>query len=356
MSEVISIQIDLQRPRFRLNGALSLPSEGISVLFGPSGSGKTTLLRCVAGLENAFIGHIKIGDQTWFDSAHGIDLAVWRRSIGYVFQEASLFDHLSVKQNLHYGLKRIKGSRQSADDLSACIELLGIGDLLNRHPASLSGGEQQRVAIARALATRPQLLLLDEPLAALDEKRRQEIMPWLERLRDELKIPMLYVTHSSREAARLGNHMVLIDNGSVSQSGPLNRVMTHLQDQDISVLWTAQVTQIDAQWQLAHVSFEGTTMVIADSNLSIGQRVRMRITARDVSLSTVKPVNTSIQNALLTRIVDICDGHEPSQALVTLSIGQNTLYALVSHKAVHHLALAREQTLWAQFKSVALLC
>lgn len=355
MTKAISIGIDLQRPAFELNVKLTLPSEGISVLFGPSGSGKTTILRCVAGLESTFNGHIAFGDQTWFDSDQGINLAVWRRSIGYVFQEASLFEHLTVQQNLQYGLKRVKGSSQAVHDLSTCIDLLGIGDLLKRQPTSLSGGQRQRVAIARALATQPQLLLLDEPLAALDQDRRQEIMPWLERLRDELKTPMLYVTHSHQEAARLGDHMVLLSNGDIQQTGPVNQMMAHLQDQDIGALLTAQVTEIDKQWQLAEICFEGTTLVIADRHLSIGQDVRVRIDARDVSLTTSEPVNTSIQNVLRTRIVSIQDGHEPSHALVTLACDQTMFYALVTHKAVQHLALAVEQVVWAQIKSVALL-
>ena len=355
VNEAINIRVDLQRPGFHLACDLSLPSAGITVLFGTSGSGKTTLLRCVAGLEHAFKGRIAIGEQTWFDSDLGIDLAVWRRPIGYVFQEASLFDHLSVKQNLHYGLKRIKDKSQANQELADCIELLGIGSLLDRQPMDLSGGERQRVAIARALATRPKLLLLDEPMAALDHKRRQEIMPWLERLRDELKIPMLYVTHSHQESARLANHMVLIDNGTVLEAGPLNQVMGQLNDPAISAIIEAKVSEIDTTWQLARVSFDDSSLWMDANHLSVDQTVRLQIAARDVSLSTTKPTHTTIQNALPARIVAIQKGIEPSQAVITLACGEATLFALVTHKAVQALDLAPEATVWAQVKSVALL-
>lgn len=360
VSADIHVRVDLQRPNFQLSCDLVLPGRGITVLFGPSGSGKTTLLRCVAGLELAFKGRIAIGPDTWLDSDQGIQRPVWRRPIGYVFQEASLFDHLSVRQNLHFGRKRSQthlGNPSSPASLSLeqCIGLLGIGDLLDRRPDHLSGGERQRVAIARALATHPQLLLLDEPMAALDEDRRQDILPWLERLRDELEIPMLYVTHSSLEAARLGDHLVLLENGCVKRSGALSTVFTHLADGDVATVLTARVVKKDPTWQLAELAFDEGTVWVTDTDLEVDQTVRLRIAACDVSISTSQPLNTSIQNLISGRIRAIQNDRQPSHALVTIGCGKTELCARITRKAVLTLNLSVEQTVWAQVKSVALL-
>jgi len=351
MSEGIQIRLDLDRLNFKLCCDLVLPDRGITILFGPSGSGKTTLLRCVAGLESTFKGRIAIGQDVWHDSEQKQISPVWQRPIGYVFQEASLFEHLSVQQNLNFGLKR----SQSKHPLEHSIELLGIGALLERRPESLSGGERQRVAIARALATDPRLVLLDEPMAALDEARRQDIMPWLERLRDELHTPMLYVTHSSQEAARLGDHMVLLENGKVTHSGAMADVFSHIDDQDTGAIITARVVSKDLPWQLAELAFDDNTIWAADNNLTINQTVRLRIAARDVSVSIREPLHTSIQNQIAGRVIAIENGRHPSHALVVIGCGKTQLYARTTRKAVHTLGLSVEQKVWAQIKSVALL-
>ena len=351
MSEAIQIRLDLERPNFKLCCDLVLPGRGITILFGPSGSGKTTLLRCVAGLESSFKGRIAIGQDIWHDSEQKQSSPVWQRPIGYVFQEASLFEHLSVQQNLNFGLKRSRSKRP----IARSIELLGIGPLLERRPESLSGGERQRVAIARALATDPRLLLLDEPMAALDEGRRQEIMPWLERLRDELHTPMLYVTHSSQEAARLGDHMVLLKNGQVTHSGAVTDIFRRIDDQDTSAILTARVVSKDLPWQLAELACDDITIWTADNDLAIDQTVRLRIAARDVSVSTSKPLNTSIQNQITGLITAIENDRHPSHALVTIGCGKTQLFARVTRKAVHTLGLSVEQKVWAQIKAVALL-
>ena len=351
MSDALQIRLDLERPNFKLCCDLVLPGRGITILFGPSGSGKTTLLRCVAGLESSFKGRIAIGQDIWHDSAQKQSSPVWQRPIGYVFQEASLFEHLSVQQNLNFGLKRSR----SKHPIAHSIELLGIGALLERRPESLSGGERQRVAIARALATDPRLLLLDEPMAALDEARRQEVMPWLERLRDELHTPMLYVTHSSQEAARLGDHMVLLKNGQVTHSGAVADVFRRVDDQDTSAILTARVVSKDLPWQLAELACDDITIWTADNDLAIDQTVRLRIAARDVSVSTSKPLNTSIQNQITGLITVIENDRHPSHALVTIGCGKTQLFARVTRKAVHTLGLSVEQKVWVQIKSVALL-
>ena len=217
MTSLISAKFDIDYGSFRLNVDLNLPGTGITVLFGPSGSGKTTLLRCIAGLQRASHGFLAINGDVWQNSDRGIFVPTHKRPLGYVFQEANLFPHLSVKGNLQFGLKRI--ASPSATDLQHILELLGIDHLLDRTPDRLSGGERQRIAIARALALNPKILLMDEPLAALDFKRKQEILPFLGRLHQELNIPVIYVTHSQQEVAQLADHIVIIEEGVTSQSG-----------------------------------------------------------------------------------------------------------------------------------------
>ncbi len=211
-------------PGFSLDADLSLPSRGVTALFGHSGSGKTTLLRCIAGLERAPHGFLRVNGDVWQDASTW--LPAYRRPIGYVFQEASLFPHLSVLGNLEFGLKR--SGQNDRTHLNHAIELLGIGHLLDRRPGRLSGGERSRVAIARALAITPKLLLMDEPLAALDEPRKQEILPYLERLRDEAQIPIVYVSHSVAEVARLSDTLVILEGGKVRAAGPTIELMHRL--------------------------------------------------------------------------------------------------------------------------------
>jgi molybdate transport system ATP-binding protein len=220
--QALRLNLSLKRQAFALRVDLTLPAQGITVIFGPSGSGKTTLLRCVAGLEPCD-GLIALGDDTWQDSSQGPMKPTWQRRIGYVFQEASLFEHMNVAENLLYGLRRVD-QKTGVQDLQPTLDLLGIQSLLRRSVATLSGGERQRVAIARAVAAKPKLLLLDEPLASLDHARRDEVLPWLEKLRDELQLPMLYVTHSKDEMTRLGNQVVTLDQGLVTSCGPVSNV------------------------------------------------------------------------------------------------------------------------------------
>ena len=354
-----TIRLALARGDFSLQVDLALPARGITAVFGPSGSGKTTLLRCVAGLEHGTDALVRIGGAVWQDDAQRIFVPTWRRPLGYVFQEASLFDHLDVRGNLEYGLRR-SGGAQQAIALDAAIELLGIGALLGRRPQQLSGGERQRVAIARALATQPRLLLLDEPLAALDLARRREILPWLERLRDELHIPMLYVTHSADEVARLADALVVLDRGRVAASGPVAKVMagiagTLLLGDDAGALLEGTVGERDARWQLARVDFDGGGLWLRDSGAEIGRRVRLRVLARDVSIATDEPRGTSIQNLLPVVVRAIAVDAHPSQALVQLACGNSILLSRITARAVDALGLQPGTPVWAQVKSVALV-
>lgn len=361
----IHLQIQLNRSAFMLDVDLQLPGQGITAILGASGSGKTTLLRAVAGLEKNQQGRIQIGAHVWQDTQQGIDLPTWQRPLGYVFQESSLLPHLTVSDNLNFGLKRaLKTSGNAQPDaakaLQASIELLGIGNLLQRMPDQLSGGERQRVAIARAIAMQPQLLLMDEPLASLDAARRQEIFPWLSKLRDELKMPMLYVTHSADEVARLADHLVVLDKGNVKAQGPVSAVLTQVVNpvvvgEDAGALIAGHIGQVDKQWHLSRIDFEGGCVCMRDAGLPVGKAVRIRILARDVSLATSEPQNTSIQNQLRGTIQSITPDAHPSQVLVVLKCGAEEVMARVTKRAVDELGLLVGQPVWAQVKSVALV-
>ena len=353
------LRLKLNRTDFALDVDLELPGQGIAVLFGVSGSGKTSLLRCVAGLERTPGALVSIAGKTWQDDAAGVYLPTWQRPLGYVFQEASLFEHLTVRGNLQFGLKRAKGAAE-ASALSAAIDLLGIGALLERKTNQLSGGERQRVAIARALATQPRLLLLDEPLAALDHARRQDILPWLERLRDELKIPMLYVTHSSDEVARLADTLVVLDAGQVKACGPVADVLVGLDmpvvlGDDAGALLSASIEARDERWQLAQLKFNGGSLWLRDTGLSLGRQVRVRVLARDVSIALAKPSHTSIQNLLPCVVQAIGPDTHASQTLIQLLCGESVLLARVTSRAVDELQLTSGMQVWAQVKSVALV-
>ena len=269
------VALTLSRRDFDLALDMYFPERGITVLSGPSGSGKTTVLRCVAGLERGARGLVSVQSHRWQDSDASVFLPTWKRPIGYVFQEASLFEHMDVRNNLEFGITRVKSasSRKALDD---AIELLGIQSLLKRRPDELSGGERQRVAIARALATQPELLLLDEPLSALDQARRQEIFPWLERIRDEFGTPMLYVTHSIDEIARLADYVVVMDRGRISCSGPAAQVFASLSSpvstwDEVSVLIDGRIAARDPQWNLLRVDFDGGAFWVSDSGLEVTQ-------------------------------------------------------------------------------------
>ncbi|QBK06634.1 molybdenum ABC transporter ATP-binding protein [Hylemonella gracilis] len=366
------MRLSLARADFDLNVDLTLPARGITVLYGPSGSGKTSVLRCVAGLERARSAtgqgqetpaRVVVGGEVWQDEARGVFLPTHRRPLGYVFQEASLFEHLDVHGNLQYGLKRSwRGAllAQGRRALDEAVALLGIEHLLARRVQQLSGGERQRVAIARALATGPRLLLLDEPLAALDAARRQDILPWLERLRDKLRLPMLYVTHSADELARLAAHLVVLERGQVRAAGPVAQVLAALDSplvvgEDAGALLQGTVLERDAAWHLARVGFAGGELSVRDEGLPVGREVRLRVLARDVSLALAEPRQTSIQN-LLPAVVDaIAPDAHASQVLVRLRCGESLLLARITRRACEALGLCPGLPVWAQVKSAALV-
>lgn len=358
---MIELRFSLARADFILSVDLQLPARGITVLFGPSGCGKTSLLRSVAGLEPNCRGRVGVGDVVWQDDARSICLPTHRRPLGYVFQEASLFEHLDVQGNLRYASRRAGSGGIGLDEV---IELLGIGHLMTRRPQELSGGERQRVAIARALATQPRLLLLDEPLAALDAARRAEVMPWLERLRDEQRVAMLYVTHSVDELVRLADQVVALRAGQVVAEGEVGEVLTRLDPpvlapEDVGAMLVGEVVERHTGWHLARVAIEGGELWMRDDGAAVGQRVRLRILARDVSLALDPSVRSTIQNRVPGVIDAIVSDAHPSQQLVRVRMGPGdrapAVLARITCRAAQELGLRVGQAVWAQIKSVALV-
>jgi molybdate transport system ATP-binding protein len=319
---MIEARLSLARPGFTLDVDLQLPERGVSVLFGPSGCGKTTVLRALAGLERPH-GRVALGDAVWQDDAQRRFVPAHQRPLGYVIQEAALFPHLSVARNLDYGRRR---SGPAAQDfaLDAVVDLLGIGALMDRRPATLSGGERQRVAIARALATAPRLLLMDEPLAALDTQRKAEILPFLERLHRSLALPIVYVTHAMDEVARLADHLVLLREGRVLAAGPLAKLLARpdlplARQDDAGVVIEATVAEHDPAYGLSRVAFAGGALWVGETAAAPGQRVRARVLARDVSVARQRPQETSVINLLPVRLESLTA--DRGTALLQLVVG-----------------------------------
>ncbi|TXC66986.1 molybdenum ABC transporter ATP-binding protein [Piscinibacter aquaticus] len=350
----------MPRGGFTLDVALRLTARGVTALFGPSGCGKTTLLRALAGLERA-AGRVALGDEVWQDDAAGVFVPPHRRAIGYVIQEAALFPHLDVRANPAYGLKRIEpAARRIA--LDQVVALLGIGHLLGRQPDTLSGGERQRVAIARALATSPTLLLMDEPLAALDVQRKAEVLPYLDALHEELGILIVYVSHAIDEVARLADELVLMHEGSVRAQGPVADLLARLDlpvalADDAGVVLDAVVAERDARWQLVALEADGGACRLwaRDDGLPLGRRVRLRVLARDVSLARTPQAGSSIGNQLHGTIEAIADDAHPALALVRVRIGSVPVVARLTKRSAASLELAVGLPVWAQVKTVALM-
>lgn len=347
---------NINKGDFTLDVNLNIPAHGITALFGTSGCGKTTLLRAIAGLDQHKNGCLKISDTTWQDE--NIFIAPHQRSIGYVFQEANLFAHLNVQQNIEYGLKRTPENKQKIS-LDQVIHLLGLNHLLKRKPIHLSGGEKQRVAIARALAISPDLLLMDEPLAALDMEHKQDILPYIESLHSSLDIPIIYVSHSADEVARLADYLVLIDEGKIKAAGKICEMLTRLDlplahGADAETLIEASVAEHDDEFQLTYLDFSGGRFTVAHKDLEIGSKVRLRVIARDVSITLEHQTGTSILN-IFPAVVDDISPEGKSQMTVRLMVGGVPMLARVTRKSAAVLELEVGKCVFAQAKTVALL-
>jgi molybdate transport system ATP-binding protein len=354
----IQVRLDIRRGDFTLTVDLDLPGQGITALFGPSGSGKTTVLRAIAGLERAAGAYVAVKDEVWQDEANGVFVPPHRRALGYVFQEASLFAHLSVRANLEFGMKRVPAHERlfSPDTVAG---LLGIDHLLARRPEGLSGGERQRVAIARALLASPRLLLMDEPLAALDLGRKQEILPYLERLHDELAIPIIYVSHAPDEVARLADHLVLLDGGRVAASGPIGETLARADlppafadDAGVVLDTILEGHEPDA---LSRLAFAGGVLYVGQRKEALGSRLRCRIHARDVSLALTRPAGSSIVNLLPASVTAVAATDTPGHVLVQLRVGDSPLLARITARSRRELEIAPGSEVWVQIKGVALL-
>jgi molybdate transport system ATP-binding protein len=355
---MITLRFDVARKGFAMQVGLTLPGRGVTALFGHSGSGKTTMLRFVAGLERHPHGYLEVNGDVWQDDARGLFVPTHQRSLGYVFQEASLFSHLSVRGNLDFVRKRTRNHDSAA--FVHVLALLGIAHLLDRRTLDLSGGERQRVAIARALLTQPKILLMDEPLAALDGKRKEEVLPYLERIHEELAIPMLYVSHSAEEVARLADHVVLLDNGAVLASGAAAETMARIDlsmglEVDAGALVEGVVESSDDEYQLVQLAAAGGTLHVAHAPLPPGTRLRLRILARDVSLALSRPHDSSVLNLLQATVAATWPASTPAHVIVKLDAGGTALLARITRRSHDQLGLAIGKPVWAQVKAVALL-
>jgi molybdate transport system ATP-binding protein len=355
---MIHARFDLAYPGFSLDVDMQLPARGITALFGPSGSGKSTLLRCIAGLERAQGGLLRVKDEVWQED--GKFLATHQRPLGYVFQEAGLFPHLSVRGNLEYGFKRIAPGARKVQ-LGQVVEWLGLDKLIGRRdPSSLSGGERQRVAIGRALLTSPLLLLMDEPLSALDAASKQEIFPYLEKMHRELEIPVIYVSHALDEVARLADHLVLLEQGRVIASGALNETLSRLDlptahlDNAGAVIEAAVAVHDDA-YHLTRLDFSGGSLWVSKVERAAGTPMRARVLARDVSIAITAPHGSSISNIVAARIVEIKDEGHDRVSLRLAAGGGQMLLSRITRRSRDQLGLAVGMEVFAQVKSVALI-
>jgi molybdate transport system ATP-binding protein len=356
MSE-IRAHFQMQLDSFALDASFTAPATGVTALFGPSGSGKTTLLRCIAGLEKAH-GALHVNNETWQDETTFVP--THQRPLGFVFQEASLFPHLSVRANLEYGLKRTPIAERKVP-LEQVVEWLGLSRLIARgDPAKLSGGERQRVAIGRALLTSPRILLMDEPLSALDSNSKREILPYLENLHQELNIPVLYVSHALDEVARLADHLVLMQQGRVIASGALQDTIARLDlplahFDDAGVVIEAAVAQQDETYHLTRLDFPGGFLWLGKVDQPFGTTVRARVLARDVSIATQAPQGSSINNILNARIDEIRD-EGADKVMLRMMVGEShTLLSRITRRSRDHLGLHVGMYVCAQVKSVALM-
>jgi molybdate transport system ATP-binding protein len=360
--ERLDVQVRKHLGEFELQCTFELPLRGLTAIFGPSGSGKSTLINLVAGLLRPEAGRIAVGSEVFFDQALAVDAPVERRALGVVFQDARLFPHLSVHGNLLYGMRRAgQRAKPARIGLDQVVTLLGIEQLLGRRPHTLSGGERQRVALGRALLAQPRLLLMDEPLAALDAARKGEVLPYIERLRDELRVPVLYVTHSLDEVLRLATAIVLLDHGRVVAAGPLADVAAQpeaiaLFGADVGALAFGRIAAHDERYGQTHIAFDGFGLRVPRVALPVGAAVRARIPARDVALALTRPGDVSISNRIEGRIESITPLNQSgTQVEVAVRVAPATvLRAMVTREAVDRLALQPGLLLWCLVKSVAL--
>jgi molybdate transport system ATP-binding protein len=359
---VISVRFEGVLGKFELDVSFEVPMHGITALFGPSGSGKTTILRCVSGLAR-LPGRLVVGGDVWQDESR-IFREPYHRPIGYVFQEPSLFPHLSVRRNLVYGRHRaLKAGAAEEIRFDDVVGLMGIGHLLDRATAALSGGERQRVAIGRALLAQPRLLLMDEPLSALDRSNKEDLLPYFEALHETLAIPILYVSHDISEVERLADILVLLERGKVMASGPLAGVLADgmlpiARAPEAATVVEASVVAFDTQYGLTRMDVNGEALLVPGRVGEKGKMRRIRIAAADVSLAPDRPSRTSILNVLPARVKAI-HPVDDAQVNIVITLGRRetgtSLLARISRRAYETLGFAPGQDVYAQVKAVSLI-
>jgi len=353
---MLSLDIERGLGDFRLAASFEA-GEGVTALFGRSGAGKTSVVNAIAGILRPDRGRVAINGETVFDSTLGIDVPTPKRRVGYVFQEGRLFPHLSVRQNLNYAGMFSRG--MPASEFDHVVELLGLRELLDRRPGNLSGGEKQRVAIGRALLSSPRLLLLDEPLASLDAHRKGEVLQYIELIRDEVKVPIVYVSHAVEEVVRIADTVVLMAAGTVLAVGPAEEVMGRPDLRpgegkfEGGAVIDAKVVDQDIEHDLATLAFDGGTLTATNVDALIGEPVRVRIRARDVSIALERPQRISIQNVLQGMVVDVTAGSSGIVDVVIV-VGATTLRSRVTRRAVEQLGLKRGLGVYALVKAVSL--
>ncbi len=343
---------------FALDVEFSVPSEGVTAIFGESGSGKTTLLRCIAGLQKSNPAFLSFNGEVWQDRA--IFKATHRRSIGYVFQEPSLFEHLTVMGNLSYAIKRASNKLNNTF-YSQVIDVMGINDLLGQGTNQLSGGEKQRVAIARALLLQPKLLLMDEPLASLDVKRKLEILPYLEKLRASFGIPVFYVTHSVDEIMRLADRVIILEAGKLVNQGNVSELFSNINfpvqsRDDIGIVLDCNILEVDEQWQLMKVAFNGGQLWLPKRRDELSNsQCRLRILASDISVTLEAQRDTSILNQLPAEVIETVPEETWATTLLKVKTGDTILLARITNKSLSQLALSSGKKVWIQVKSAAII-
>jgi molybdate transport system ATP-binding protein len=354
---MLTVSVRKRRGAFALDARFALPTPGVVALFGRSGCGKSTLVDIIAGLIKSDSGDVRLDEDVLLDTARGIDLPPERRRIGYVFQDARLFPHLSVGGNLRYAQRRAAGGRFVG--FEEAVALLALGPLLDRRTHQLSGGERQRVAIARALLSQPRLLLLDEPLASLDAERREEVLPYLESLRDHVAIPMVYVSHDFDEVLRLATHIVLMDGGRVLAQGGigelnLQRELRAIIGADaVGAILDGELVSLDSPDGLARVRVGRGELRLRAAGGVAGSRVRIQILARDVIVATRPPEGISVRNVLKGEIIAVT-GDDTESDLVSIDIGEASILARITKAATRELCLRPGMWAWALVKAVSL--
>jgi molybdate transport system ATP-binding protein len=355
---MLSVAVRKQRGAFTLQAEFAAPTPGVTALFGRSGSGKTTLVDIICGLLTPDQGEVRLGETVLTDRQHGTNVPVERRRIGYVFQDARLFPHLTVTGNLRYGATRAAAT-PPVIGFEEVVALLGLDALLERRPRTLSGGERQRVALGRALLSQPRLLLLDEPLASIDAARRQEVLPYLEALRDRLSIPMVYVSHEFEEVLRLATHLVLLDAGHVIAAGSVAEVSLRPELRAIvgpdlvGAVLEGVVTAVNGSAGFADLALGSGELRLTMRDAAVGDHVRVQLLARDVILATQEIGGLSVRNALAGRIVEIAPDQEDA-VLVRIDVGGPVVLARITRAALAALRLHTGQPVWALVKSVSL--